>query len=91
MAYKESFQINGEQIVQKVKDLIKEGNVTKITISDKQDKELMSFPVNFGLVGLVLAPLLAAVGAFAALVSECKITVERKIPDEEDSQSAHKG
>ncbi len=78
MAFKETFSINGEQLLQKIKELINEGNVTKISISDKNDKEIMSFPVNIGLLGLVFAPVFAAVGAVAALVTECKITVERK-------------
>lgn len=77
MSFKETFHINGEQLLQKIKELIKDGNVTKISISDKNDKEFMSFPVNVGLLGLVFAPILAAVGALAALVTDCKITVER--------------
>lgn len=78
MSFKETFSINGEQVLQKIKELIKDGNVTKISISDKNDKEIMSFPVNVGLLGLVFAPIFAAIGAMAALVAECKITVERK-------------
>ena len=75
---KETFSINGEQLLKKIKDLIAEGNVRKITIKDKAGKELMSFPVTFGVVGLVIAPVFAAVGALAALVTECTITVERE-------------
>jgi len=80
MSFKETFNINGEQLLQKIKELIKDGNVTKISIADKNDKEFMSFPVNVGLLGLVFAPILAAVGALAALVTDCKITVERDAP-----------
>ena len=75
---KESFKINGESLLKKVKELIEEGNVRKITISDKNGKELMSFPLTVGLVGAVFAPVLAAIGAVAALVGECTITVERE-------------
>ena len=75
---KESFSINGEQLLKKVKDLINEGNIRKITIIDKHGKELMSFPLTVGVVGAVLAPVLAAVGALAALVGECTITVEKE-------------
>jgi hypothetical protein len=75
---KESFSINGEQLLKKVKELIDEGNVRKITITDKSGKELMSFPLTVGVVGALLAPVLAAVGALAALVGECTITVERE-------------
>jgi hypothetical protein len=75
---KESFSINGEQLLKKVKELIAEGNVRKITITDKSGKELMSFPLSVGVVGALFAPVLAAVGALAALVGECSITVERE-------------
>ena len=74
---KESFNINGEQLLKKVKELIKEGNIRKITILDKSGKELMSFPLTVGVVGAVFAPVLAAIGALAALIGECTITVER--------------
>jgi Domain of unknown function (DUF4342) len=75
---KESFTINGESLLKKVKELIKEGNIRKITIHDKTGKELMAFPLTVGVVGAVFAPLLAAVGGIAALVGECTITVERE-------------
>ena len=58
--------------------LINEGNIRKITIHTKEGKELMSFPLTIGLVGAVFAPILAAVGAMAALLGECTITVERE-------------
>jgi len=74
---KESFAINGESLLKKVKELIEEGNIRKITIHDKTGKELMSFPLTVGVVGAVFAPVLAAVGALAALIGECTITVER--------------
>lgn len=76
--FKESFTLHGEQLVNKVKELIEEGNVRKITVHDKTGKELMSFPLTIGVVGAVLAPVLAAVGAVAALIGECTISVERE-------------
>ena len=75
---KESFTINGESLLKKVKELIAEGNVRKITITDKSGKEIASFPLTFGVVGALLMPVLAAIGAIAALVAECTITVERE-------------
>lgn len=75
---KESFTLNGEQILQKIQDLIQEGNVRKISIHDKTGKEIMSLPLTIGVVGAVIAPVLAAVGALAALIGECSITVERE-------------
>ena len=73
----EAFRINGDSLVKKVKELIKEGNVRKITIKDKDEKELIVFPLTIGVVGAVVAPVLAAVGAVAALIGECTISVER--------------
>lgn len=73
----ESFKVTGENLLQKVKELIEEGNVRKITIKDKNNKELLSFPLTLGVVGAVIAPVLAAVGALAALIGECTISVER--------------
>jgi hypothetical protein len=78
MGVKESFTIKGEHLLQKIKDLIEEGNVRRITIKDKSGKELMTFPLTFGVVGAVLAPVLAAIGALAALIGECTIAVERE-------------
>jgi len=75
---KETFKIQGENLLKKVKELIAEGNIRKITITDKTGKELMSFPLTFGVVGAVLAPVLAAVGALAALIGDCTITVEKE-------------
>lgn len=73
----ETFKVKGEQVLGKVKELIKEGNVRRIIIKDKADKTLVEFPLTIGVIGAVLAPVLAAVGAIAALVTECSITVER--------------
>ncbi|MEK7559413.1 MAG: DUF4342 domain-containing protein [Patescibacteria group bacterium] len=75
--FEETFSVKGEQIVEKVKALVKEGNVRKIIIKDKSGKDIIQIPLTFGVVGLVLAPALAAVGAIAALITECTITVER--------------
>jgi hypothetical protein len=76
--FNETFTVKGEQILKKIKELIEEGNVRKITIHDKAGKEIMSFPLTIGVVGVMLAPLFAAVGALAALISECEISVERE-------------
>lgn len=74
----ETFKMDGDNLLKKVKELIKEGNARKITIKDKAGNELMSFPLTVGVVGTVLAPVLAAVGAVAALVGECSISVVRE-------------
>ncbi|MFA6170483.1 MAG: DUF4342 domain-containing protein [Candidatus Margulisiibacteriota bacterium] len=75
---KEEFKVSGEQLLKKINELIKEGNIRQITIKDKEGKAIISFPLTFGVIGAALAPVLAAVGAVAALVTECTISVERK-------------
>jgi hypothetical protein len=75
---KEDFKVNGEELLGKVKELINEGNVRKMTIKDKEGHVILSIPLTFGVVGAVLAPTLAAVGAAAALLTDCTISVERK-------------
>ena len=77
-ARQERFEVRGEDVVKKVKELIKEGNIRKITISDKDGKVIASFPLTIGVVGVVIVPVLAAVGAIAALMTECTISVERR-------------
>ncbi len=73
----EEFHVNGEELIARIKKLVHEGNIRKIIIKDKDGKVLIEFPMTLGVVGLVLAPTLAAVGAIAALVSEATIVVEK--------------
>lgn len=71
----EEFVVTGDNLVAKVKEIIKAGNVNEIIIKNEKDETLIKFPVTIGVVGIVVAPVLAAVGAIAALVTECKIIV----------------
>ena len=75
---KDEIKVTGEQLISKVNEIIKEGNVRKVTIKDKQGNTIIGFPLTIGVIGAALAPILAAVGAVAALVTECTISVERK-------------
>lgn len=75
----EEFKVEGEELLKKVKQLIKEGNIRRITIKNKQGKSILEIPLTIGVVGAVLVPTLAAVGAVAALVTECTIAVEREV------------
>lgn len=84
MNVKESFTLHGENLLKKIKELIAEGNIRKITVIDKEGKELMSFPMTIGVVGALLAPVLAAIGALAALIGECTITVEREVTEKKE-------
>lgn len=74
----ETFKIKGHELVKKFKELVKEGNVRKITITDKSGKVVVVFPLTIGVVGALLVPIFAAVGAIAALVTECTISVEKE-------------
>ncbi len=74
----------GSQIIDTIKNLVHEGNVRKISI--KQDGQTIAeFPLTFGVVGAALAPALAAMGAIAALVTDCTIEVERAFPQRDEN------
>ena len=79
---KERYRLAGEKLLSKVKELIREGNVRRITIRNDEDKVLIEIPLTFGVVGAALFPVWAAVGAIAALVTDCSIEVERQEADE---------
>lgn len=75
---KEEFKVDGEDLLKKVKSLIAEGNIRRISIRNKEGKHVLDIPLTVGVVGAVLVPTLAAVGAVAALLTECTIVVERQ-------------
>jgi hypothetical protein len=77
--FKESFKVAADQLVDAVKKIVHEGNVRRIVI--KQEGRIVAeFPMSVGVVGAVIAPVLAAVGALAAVLTECTIEVERDKP-----------
>lgn len=80
--YKEEFKVRGDDIVKKIKEIVKAGNARRIILKNEKSETLMEIPLTFAVVGTVLAPVLAAVGALAALVAECTITVVRKEPND---------
>lgn len=73
---RETFKVTGENLLKTVKDLIAKGNVRHITIKDKDGKTVMEFPLTIGVVATALLPVFAAIGAIAALIGECSISVE---------------
>jgi hypothetical protein len=75
--HSEEFRINGEELIAKIKQLFHEGNVRRIIIKDKDGKTVMEIPLTIGVVGVLLAPTLAAVGAIAALLTEATVVVEK--------------
>ncbi len=74
---REEYKVSGEDLMEKIKAIIREGNARKVTIKDKDDKEIFSFPLTFGVIGIALAPIFAAVATITALATECTIVVER--------------
>jgi hypothetical protein len=77
---REQFRIDGDKVVARVKELIHEGNVRRIIIRAEDGHTIVELPLTVGVVGAALAPVLAAVGALAALVTDCTIEVERRGP-----------
>ena len=74
----EEYKVSGKEVVDRVGELLHEGNVTRIIVKDDAGKILLEIPAIVGVVGVVLAPWLAALGVIAALVANCRIVVERR-------------
>ncbi|MBA4421212.1 MAG: hypothetical protein C0391_08695 [Anaerolinea sp.] len=73
----EEFQINGDEIITKLKEVLHEGNIRRIAIKNDEGKTLVDIPLTVSVVGILLAPQLAAIGAIAALVTKCTLVVEK--------------
>ena len=75
---REEFSVSASNLVDRVKELLHEGNVTRIIVKDEKGRVLLEIPATIGVIGTVLAPWLAALGVIAVLVTNCKIVVERR-------------
>jgi CBS domain-containing protein len=75
----EEFQVNGEELIAKVKELLHEGNIRRLIIRNEEGKTLIVLPLTLGVVGALLAPQLAALGAIAALLTKGTIVIEREV------------
>jgi hypothetical protein len=73
----EEIRTTGEELVAKVKELVHEGNIRRIIIKNEEGKTLIEVPLTLGVVGAMLLPVLAAVGAISALVADCTIVLEK--------------
>lgn len=80
MTRTEEFKVSGESVVSKIKELINEGNIRKISIKNRDNKIIAEFPLTIGVVGTVLLPVLSAISTIIALVAECTISVEKEEP-----------
>jgi hypothetical protein len=74
----EEFKVKGEDLLKKVKELIHEGNIRRIIIKNETGETYIEIPLTLGVVGMVVAPILAAVGAIAALASNFTIEIVKK-------------
>ena len=75
----QAFKVKGDELLKRVKEILHEGNVRRVVVK-QGTRTVVEFPVTVGVVGAVAAPMLAAVGAVAALLTECTIEVEREAP-----------
>jgi hypothetical protein len=73
----EEFKVNGDAVISKLKEIIHEGNVRRITIKNEKGETLIEIPLTVGVVGAILLPVWAAIGAIAALAANLTIVVER--------------
>ena len=81
----EEFTLSGDEVVAKVKELIAEGNIRRLIIKNEERRTLLEVPLTIGLIGAALLPVLAAIGAVAALATRCTIVVERESPTGENA------
>jgi len=79
----EEFRISGEEVITKIKELLHEGNVRRIILKDEKGVTLIEVPLTIGVIGAVLLPVWAAIGAIAAMAAKLTLVVERTEPKEE--------
>ena len=77
-AVRGEFSLSADNLIQRVKELIHERNITRIIVKDEKGKVLLEMPATVGVIGAVLVPWMAALGAIAALATKCTIVVERR-------------
>ena len=73
----ETIEVEGDNLLAKVKEIVHEGNVRRVTISNEEGQKLIEIPLTVGVVGVLLLPVWAAIGAIAAVVTNAKIEIER--------------
>jgi hypothetical protein len=75
---KEEYSVSSDSLIARVRELLHEGNVTRIIVKNEKGNVLLEIPATVGVIGVVLIPWLAALGAIAALATKCKIVVEKR-------------
>ena len=89
--FKEEFEVTGDAVIGKIKEVIHEGNVRRITIKNEEGKTLIEIPLTLGVVGALLLPVWAAIGAIAALAANLTLVIEKVEPASEQPQSDTNG
>ena len=84
----QEFTLNGDEVLAKVKELIHEGNIRRISIKNEDGRTMLEVPLTLGLIGAALLPVFAAIGAAAALATRCTIVVERDVPPRDADTTA---
>lgn len=79
---KSEFKVTGEELLARIKELIREGNVRRIIIKNDKGETYLEIPVTIGLIGAIVAPVFAAIGALAALAANFTVEVEKKEDEE---------
>jgi hypothetical protein len=82
----ETIKLQGSELLDKAKQIIEEGNARRVLIKQR-DRTVAEFPLTAGVVGTLLAPVLAAIGALVALLKDCSIEIERAVPDSDSKPS----
>lgn len=82
----EEFKVKGDELLGRIRELIREGNVRRVTIKNSDGKIMLEIPLTIGVVGALIAPVAAAIGAVAALVTECTVTITREDPGVESDE-----
>jgi hypothetical protein len=73
----QEIKVAAEDVLKTVKEAVREGNVRRITVKDKEGKVVATFPLAVGVIGVVLAPVLAAIGALSAILTDCTLSIEK--------------
>jgi uncharacterized membrane protein len=75
---REEYSVSSEDLVRRIKEIIREGNVTRIIVKNERGESLLEIPVTVGILGILATPWITALGIIAAVTSKCRIVVERK-------------
>lgn len=76
-SWKEEYQVSGDELIGKVKEIVHEGNIRRISIKNEEGKTLIEIPLTLGVIGAILLPVWAAIGAIAALAANFTLVVEK--------------